>query len=312
MSTYLDLERFDSDLAKCLHTDRLLRVGHRIADSGLFEDAALIELLDGYPRSDTVIQTMGELPATDTWRQGTIGNLPGEAIFEAIRAGRLWLNLKSLHVHRETYASLLRDLYDELASVAGRAAPKWKTMGLLLSSPTASVPFHADVVPNALWQIRGRKRVFVYPAQPPFVPFENLERICAGEEKEELPFDPSFDEAAIQIDMGPGEAVFWPQHSPHRVVNLEGLNVSLSTEHLLAESRRLVRVHRANSLLRRQLGLRPTSCSTRGLAALFKSCLATSQSVLRRLRRRAPVSYDQTPLFDVDPKAHEGLRERSG
>ena len=47
-------------------------------------------------------------------------------------------------------------------------------------------------------------------------------------------------------DLQPGEMVTWPQHTPHRVVNTDGVNVSLSTEHMTSRAARRNNVFLAN------------------------------------------------------------------
>ena len=85
---------------------------------------------------------------------------------------------------------------------------------LLLSSPTALVYYHADGTASVLWHIRGRKRIWVYPAlDERYMKRELLEDIFAGVRHEYLPYEPACDEAAqvysaaMEHDRGPRIAI---------------------------------------------------------------------------------------------------------
>ena len=59
---------------------------------------------------------------------------------------------------------------------------------LLISSPRALVYYHADGPASALWHIRGRKRIWIYPAlDGRYIQRELLEDIFAGVRHEYLP-----------------------------------------------------------------------------------------------------------------------------
>lgn len=286
----------------------LLRFGHRLAECELFTDPSLERLLDNYPRDSLHITTMGERFEDGGWQTGRVGERSGKEILQAIRNGHLWLNVKHLHVHDRSLGRLLDDLYEELQQCWQARVPRWRAGTLLLSSPTAFVHYHADSVPNILWHIRGQKRVYVYPVDDPeLAPPDALERICAGQQDEALPHRSSFDQKAQIVDLEPGQAVAWPQNSPHRVENLAGMNVSLSTEHLNSAARRLVNVRRANRLLRRPLSGRCCSVRVTGFGYHLKALLANSQRALHKLQGRAPISFPMEAHFHLDPQAPRGF-----
>ena len=52
-----------------------------------------------------------------------------------------------------------------------------RNAGILISSPNAQVYYHADLPGQSLWQIRGTKRVYIYPPVAPFLTPEQIERI---------------------------------------------------------------------------------------------------------------------------------------
>ena len=184
-----------------LTPERLLHISHALHSTGLFDDEALIRLLDDYPHEDIHVTTMtvdaepGQ-PTSD-WRAGTTRGLSGEEILRAVNRGQLWLNIKRLGHNAPDYQALMERMYRELSAELGCAPPVWTSATLLVSSPGASVYYHVDSVPNVLWHIRGEKTAYVYPADDPvFAPREHLEQICSGESDEELPYRPEFDAAA--------------------------------------------------------------------------------------------------------------------
>ena len=283
---------------------------HDLGSCPLFERGALAEMLDRYPREHIQAATMGDDPLDPRWRSGSLGDLSGADILRAVEVGRLWLNVKSVHEHAPEFGDLTRDLYRELAAHDGTGPPSWFAATLLISSPTAFVGYHADAIPNILWHVHGRKRVLVYPAlDEDFAPLPMIESIVAGECPEDLPYEAEFDDRAAVFDLVPGTGAMWPQNAPHRVVNVAGLNVSLSTEHVLPAARRRVYVLRANRMLRRSLGRVPASTATTGVGARAKIAMATLESAWRRLRRKAPVQFAFEPTFRVDPSAPTGFED---
>jgi hypothetical protein len=125
---------------------------------------------------------------------------------------------------------------------------------------------------------------------------------------EDVPYDPEFDRYALVYDVEPGQMLTWPQHTPHRVTNLEGLNVSLSTEHKNATAVRRVNIHLANQFLRRTFGLRCTSARVDGLAAHVKQAVTRAVRFVRTVTAKSRKQYTYPISFVVDPDAPGGFR----
>ena len=126
--------------------------------------------------------------------------------------------------------------------------------GLLISSPKATVNYHCDITNITLWHLRGKKRVFIYPNQPPYLKTEDVQRITIGDGIENIDYDKTFESAVQSIDLEPGMMVAWPHLSPHRVDNLEGINVSLTLESLSAKSRTLLGAQFFDGFINRTFG----------------------------------------------------------
>lgn len=281
------------------------RAAHRLHEDQAWSDSALAALLDRVPRSIVQPYTMGTDPTrTDEWQRGALTDLPGAELLDIVAGGRLWLNVVGVGQHDETIGRLTRELYEEIAELVPGFRPLSVKATLLISSPTAQVYYHADNQPNALWQMRGTKRVWVYPRGPRFVSPQHLEEVVAGASDEQLPYRVELDEHASSMELTPGQVAWWPQNSPHRVVNVEGLNVSLSTEHRTAASTRREQVVASNHFARQTLGRQRPSEAEHGLGTAGKITLSR---VARKVRPRPEVAGPQ-PSFTIDASAPDGVR----
>lgn len=280
---------------------------HLLDRSSLFHDAALIDLLDHFPRHNMHALNMGNDPThPEQNRPALHAGVNGAELLRAVRRRRLWLNLTHVEQADARYRALIDALYAELAAAVPGFRAQASQGTLLISSPRAMVYYHLDGPASVLWHLRGRKRVWVYPANDSrFVARDALEDIVAGARHEYLPFEYRFDDAAVVADLEPGQWIAWAQNAPHRITNLDSLNVSLSTEHFTAHSRRRSRVHAANRYLRLRFGLAGLSTRDDGAVALLKTVL---HALARRtgLDRTAPKRH--TPTLYVDADAPEGVR----
>lgn len=281
----------------------LVRVNHRLHASPLFFEETLARLIETCDPACYNLVRMGDAGAPKEWREGEIGARSGLEVIEAIRRGRMWINLRSVGRFDARYAELTERIFAELEARVPGLRTFRHTLGILISSPGAQVYYHADVTGQSLWQIRGRKRVYLYPAAEPFLPPEALEGIVLKETEEDLPYEPWFDDHALALDLEPGEMLTMPLNAPHRVVNHDCLNVSFTTEHWTPAIRRSYAVNYANGVLRRRLGWRPRSRATEGLSVYPKAALALAWKTAGFQRGR---TYDRVIRFRVDPGAAGG------
>lgn len=279
---------------------------HRLQDHRLFSDAALIDLLDRFPRQHLYAFHMGSDPCRiEENRLVRQDGLSGAELLQAVRSGRLWLNLTRADRADADFRTLITELYQQLAALLPGFVPESSQGTLLISSPRALVYYHADGPASVLWHLRGRKRVWVYPPlDARYMRRELLEDIFAGVRHEYLPYETAYDEAAQVYDLEPGQWIAWPQNAPHRVSNLDGLNVSLSTEHFTAASQRRFRLYLANRYLRTRLGMQ-------GLSAREEGPVAAAKILTQRLARKLgldPVQLRQhQAVLRVQPGAPDGV-----
>lgn len=278
---------------------------HALSESGMFDDEGLASLLDRMPRSEVHPYVMGDDPERrDTWRRGNLGDADGAALLDVARQHKLWLNVVGIGSHIPEIKNLVDDLYSEINELTGNKERQDLKTTMLISSATSQVFYHADNQPNALWHIRGRKRAYVYPAGEPFITDEALERLVAGHSDEQLAYERSFDDHATVLDLNPGEVAWWPQNRPHRVVNLEGLNVSLSVERRTAWSTHREKRQAANFHTRQAVGRTPFHPDGSGRP------VSTAARVIAGVgsRMKHGSSNELEPTFVVDPTAPEGVR----
>jgi hypothetical protein len=146
-----------------------------------------------------------------------------------------------------------------------------------------------------LFQIHGTKRVYVYPNHAPFVTPEHLENIALFDLETDMPYDPAYDRQARVFDLKPGQFLSWPLNAPHRVENVEGVNISMTISYASPEIRRSEIVHLANGLLRHRFGLQPRSRVTTGPSywgkAMLQKAMRNSQWVQRERSMRRGIEF---------------------
>lgn len=283
-----------------------VRIAHRLHERPLFSDDALAGVLDRYPRDRLGVFTMGHDPQDwRSWQRGRAGDLSGAQLLETVRSGRIWLNLRAANDHLPEYAALADDMFGALQSEIHGLHTFKRDVGLLISSPGAQVFYHLDVPRVALWHVRGEKRVWLYPLGEPWVGAQALERIVLKETAEQFDYHAGLDDGAEMFDLRPGDMVHWPQNAPHRIVNGDSVNVSLSAEFLSPGA--LVRANAiwANGFLRRRFGLDPSLQGDWHPASLAKFALARAAK-LAGLQATPP---DPLPArFEIDPSAPACVR----
>ncbi len=287
----------------------VLLARHRLAETGLFTDEALIRIFDTHPAECFHVNTMGDDSNRFEWREGDRNGVASDILLETVRRGHLWINCRNLLDHQPRYARVINAVYDELEANCPGFKAENRSANLLISSPAALVHYHVDLPVNMLWHLRGTKRVWVYPHfDSRFVSQHVMEMVCSGEFSEDVPYDSSFDQYALEFDVQPGQLLTWPQHTPHRVTNLEGLNVSLSTEHKNPRARRRNNVHLANQLLRRRCGLRRLSADADSWSAHAKQALARAVRYFQRFTGKQTQQFTYPSSFRVDPEAPQGFQ----
>ena len=287
----------------------VLTAKHRIHETGLFSDEALIDLIDNYPNDYLTIAAMGSEASKFEWMVGDRNEVSAADLLSAVRNGKLWVNLIQLTRFSEEHRKLVDSVYDELEAANPKFKARHRSANILISSPQAMVYFHVDLPVNMLWHLRGQKKVWVFPYDERFVSQVNMERLAAGKMSEDMPYEDWYEDFALTFEVKPGDLITWPQNTPHMVKNLDGLNVSLSTEHRHPLAKRAIMVHAANYHLRSRFGLQNLSSSPHGMAAHLKQAGVRAAGLWQRLvARKEQEVFDFKHKFYVDPSAPQGYQ----
>jgi hypothetical protein len=251
-----------------------IKLRHRLAETGLFTKEALGEVIERCPKHDLGLESVslqGEHPMRI---HGELGDARGIEAIAAIEKGRMWMNIRRVMDWAPQYRDLLNTIFDEFEA----RMPGFKTfkrnIGILISSPNAFVPYHADIQGQSLWQISGVKRVFIYPRSDIFMSSQSIEKILLRETNEDAPYQGWFDEHATAFDLHPGEMLTWPLYAPHKVQNHDCLNISVTMEHWTQSIWNSYAVHYGNAVLRRAVGLQNASTCDHGLHVYPKAAAA--------------------------------------
>lgn len=234
---------------------------HHMEATDLFSDEALIRLLDKHPSHLIDFQYVENDPEHPD-RQVTVdfSGADGATMLKVAKTNaRVWLNLReAMNVHPE-YKKVYDQLLDELEEKTGKSKARRNCRGgILISSPTAATPYHADPTTTLLWHIRGHKQVWVYPLTDEFLPDADYEKIIIGEVDQDLDFNYEMDKGAVvgPADLHGSELVSWPHPSPHRVEN-RTFCVSMVMEFSSPESAFRNAGSFTNAWLRRRFGASP-------------------------------------------------------
>lgn len=283
----------------------IVELRHNLHESALFSDDALAALIERVPQRVSPINTMAaKVHETGSWTYCDRSGLSGHDVLNAIRGGRLWINLQKLEESDPAFADLLDALFDELRAAIPGFDPYRTSIGVLISSPEAQVFYHADVPGQSLMQVRGEKRIHIYPSAEPYLKTPELENIIRGITEEDISYDPAFDIDATRFDLKGGDFLHWPLNAPHRVENLGSLNVSVTLEHWTYATRRHFAMNYGNGVLRRELGFTPKSRRIEGPAFWSKVALTAAWRMAGMQKKQ---SFKRFAKCRVDPTAHDGF-----
>ena len=278
---------------------------HTLAGREMFSDESIAALIDTVDAEHIKIETMPD-DGYDVraWSSCDRTGLTGMQVLDAVRKGRIWIELKALEEVDPRFADLLGSLYRELESVLPFQTFKRK-LNLLVSSPNARVFYHFDVPGQTLVQLRGRKRIWIYPPTAPSLRQESVANTVRSVATEGLDYREWFDDYAEVHDMEPGDLPHWALNGPHRVANHDTLSVSLTTEHWTPEVRRSYALNYGNGILRSVGHWRPRSQATTGAAFWAKVALTVAWRASGLQRKQ---SYRWVPGHPIDPDAPNCVR----
>ncbi|MDJ0920379.1 MAG: hypothetical protein QNI84_04580 [Henriciella sp.] len=291
--------------AKLRFGKHILEATHDLGSLPVFSDDGLAALLDAYPRESLGVWTFGthgegEAPAI----RGRADDLSGAEIMDAVRRGQIWLNLREANLKLPKLQPIASEIFGSLEAAAFRKLRK-QDMGLLISSPHVHVHYHLDIPLVALLQLRGEKRIWLYPAEESFAPSSMIEDMVHMRKEEGLHFEAQFDEHAAVVDLKPGMGLTWPQMAPHRVQNADCVNVSLSCEYMTVGALIEANAIYTDRFTRTHFRQSPERAATPLPVKAGKAALARAiKAVHRTARPTSPTAI----TFEVDPLQQNCIR----
>ena len=277
-----------TDEQTALFPNNILTFRHRLEETGLFTDAALINLLERHPANMLDVCTMG---ATDDplypnkFRTGDFRDASAADLLAAAKAGCIWINArKAMNIHAD-YNAVLKRMYGDLSDATGNRAFN-ANGGILISSPVARVPYHFDKTEVILWHVRGQKTVHVWPVSQDFIPDRAVEATLTNMIEDDLPYTAAFEDHSTVLKLQPGQGATWPLNAPHRVDN-ETFCVSVTTEYSTTESATKNAAMMTNATLRRYFGMNPLYERDGAVARRLKS-------IAGRVIRKTPLAVNTT------------------
>jgi hypothetical protein len=272
-----------------------IQLAHEVHKSPLFSADTLAGLIERYPREHYSLVQTGARGSNRVWREGEIGDLTGRQVMDAISRGGLWLNMRDVGAVDRRYREMLDGMFEEIATKVPGFSARDNQESILISSPDAQVYYHFDLPGQALMQIAGRKRVYVYPNTAPFLTPKMLEDVAVFNVEVDIPYQPWYDKYAKVFDIGPGQMLNWELNAPHRVENLDTFSVSMTVSYTNDQIRRSEIVNLANGLLRNRFGYLPRSRNPRGPSyfakAVMQKLYRDSGWVKRQRQARRPTEF---------------------
>lgn len=281
----------------------VIKLHHRLMDTGLFTREALGKVIERCPTNELGIESVSFEGDDHRRVYGELGNSSGIDAIAAIEKGRIWMNIRRVMEWAPEYRELLDKIFDEFDDRMDGFKTFKRNLGILISSPNCKVPYHADIQGQSLWQIEGVKRVFLYPRTDVFMSPRNIEKILLRETTEDMPYRGWFDEFAQTIDLHPGEMITWPLYAPHKVENHDCLNISVTMEHWTKPIWNSYAVQYGNGVLRRTIGLNNTSTRDRGIHVYPK---AASALIWKKMGKQIEGDVVKARNFRLDPASDDG------
>ncbi len=287
-------------------SDGFMLIEHRLVEMGIFSDQALARLIETHPDELSMVYTMPlkEAEGHDSFREGDLRETTGKDVIAAVENGRLWVQLLKLNKVNPEYKKLEKKIISEMKG----NVPGLKIFGcrlsLLISSPDIHVSYHADIPRNALWQVRGTKKVYIYPVSEKFISETDLEGVYLGETQEAIKYEEAFDQDASIVELQPGEVVTWPINGPHRIVNGDSLSVSIAMEYFEPIAWFRYAVFYTNGIMRRRFGIPLKSTKISGVGMWMKAFSSTFFKLFKVQKKHQLTRY---LTFKVDPDSEGGF-----
>lgn len=206
---------------------------------------------------------------------------------EHIADARAWMSLLNVQTD-PLYRTLVDEVLDGIASDIASKDPGMCYRGgwIFVTSPGTVTPFHFDKEHNFLFQVRGRKTVYVWDHRDTEAASEaSRDRFHACHERDLLVWRDELRERAQKFELEPGQGAYMPSTSPHMVENGPEPSITMSFTYYTDATRRDSLLHRAHYRLR-QWGIEAPAVDSNRLLDGFLHASFRSISNARLLARR--------------------------
>ena len=238
---------------------KTFRLTHTLSDHPLFKLDRLARLAASLPADQ--VEFNGRVQPSQDPTLTPQNGLSAEETVRRIEDCQSWMVIKNCESDPE-YKVLLDACLDQVAAqtdgVMGGA--KNRQAFIFVTSPNNVTPFHMDPEYNFLMQLRGSKRMSVFSHENRDIVNEEQLELYPGKHRN-LPYIDSYEAAATQQILEPGDSIFVPLFDPHWVQNGPEVSVSFSVTWHTDHSLRMVKLSYVNAGLRR-IGMPQASVGT--------------------------------------------------
>ncbi|WP_139977270.1 JmjC domain-containing protein [Nocardioides litoris] len=247
MTSLLNLDAESTEaLRRAGATGEPQEVHHDLRSHELLTLEALADLAVSLP-ADSIEHNVGKLP--DVVADGRAPQLEVglHDLITGIETNGAWCVLKNIE-QDPRYSALLDACLDDIEDLVSGPGQAYNREGFVfLSAPGSMTPSHIDPEHNVLLQVQGQKTMLTGSWVSPEARAVEAERLVTGGHRN-LSFD--LDDPVEHV-LEPGDGIYVPPYTQHKVVNGPALSISLSVTWRSPALADEVKVLRANSYLRR-------------------------------------------------------------
>lgn len=280
---------------------------HRLMGHPLLQPEALVALGERLEVQGRVRTHSNEAAAGTSFNQAPRlhpNNRSATDTLQHIAEAKAWMSLLNVQTD-PLYRGLVDAVLDGVKNRLHTRDPGMCYRGgwIFVTSPRTITPFHFDKEHNFLFQLRGRKSVYVWDHRDTLAASEAArDRFHACHERDLLHWHEDLRARAQKFELEPGQGAYMPSTSPHMVENGDEPSITMSFTYYTDATRRDSLLHRAHYRLR-SWGLNPPAVDQRRLFddLLHASvrALGDAKHVARRLAGRA-VRSDRAPYAHAD------------
>ncbi|WJG09738.1 cupin-like domain-containing protein [Aliiglaciecola sp. LCG003] len=210
-------------------------------------------------------------------------------LVEVLEKGEGTIHLQAIQLdeYLDVYAAFKTAFIEKVA----QAVPEFNhsklissSVGLFISTPGATAPFHADPEHNFLLQVSGDKTMHSFPPRD-FETFPTDAREALAAEKVSIlkTYQAKFEDRATILKLSEGDFIYHPPMSPHWVkTGSEGYGLSYTISLVTEDVEQTLLLHKLNRKLRK-FGITP---SQQGSHPFIDNIKIKSADFSRKIKRK--------------------------